>query len=106
VPPASDAKYEAWMSGLVDVMFAGIRHFGGLRLPLPKRLPPAVMRAIAAPTLLVYGDQEKMYAAPRAVEVARAHLANLETLVIPDASHDLTIGKASTVNDAIVKFLD
>jgi pimeloyl-ACP methyl ester carboxylesterase len=105
VPPAGDDHYEAWMSALVDVMFTGIRHFGGLRLPLPKRLPPEVMRAIAAPTLLVYGEQEKMYAAPRAVAVARAHVAKLETLLVPDASHDLTIGQAARVNDAVAQFL-
>jgi pimeloyl-ACP methyl ester carboxylesterase len=104
VPPAGDARYEAVMSALVDVMHTGIRHFGGLRLPLPKRLPPDVMRAIAAPTLLVYGAQERMYSSARAVEVARRHLPNLEHVILPDASHDLTL-QGTRVNDCVSRFL-
>jgi pimeloyl-ACP methyl ester carboxylesterase len=106
VPAAGDARYEAWMSALVDVMHAGICNFRGRTLPLPARLLPATMRAIAAPTLLVYGVEEKMYPAARAIEVARAHLPALQTLLVPDASHDLTLRQAPRIDEAIVRFLD
>ena len=106
VPAGGGARYEAWMSGLVDVMHAGICNFRGRSLPLPQRLAPETMRAIAAPTLLVYGEQEKMYAATRAIEVARAHLPALETLLVPDASHDLTLRQPRLIDDAIVRFLE
>ena len=106
VPGADDARYDAWMSALVDVMHAGIRNFPGRTLPLPQRLPPEVMRAIAAPTLLVYGEHEKMYAARPAIERARVHLRTLETLLVPDASHDLTLRQARRIDEAIVRFLD
>jgi pimeloyl-ACP methyl ester carboxylesterase len=105
VPAPGDARYDAWMRALIDVMHAGICNFRGRTLPLPQRLPPDVMRAIVAPTLLVYGEQEKMYAATRAIEVARAHLPKLETLLVPDASHDLTLRQARTIDAAVVKFL-
>lgn len=105
VPAVGDARYEAWMDALVDVMHAGICNFRGRTLPLPKRLPPAVMRAVAAPTLLVYGEQEKMYAPEPALELARAHLPALETLLVADASHDLTLRQARVIDDAIVQFL-
>jgi pimeloyl-ACP methyl ester carboxylesterase len=105
VPAQNDAKYEAWMRGLVDVMHAGICHFRGRSLPLPARLPTETMRALAAPTLLVYGEQEKMYAAKPAIERARAHVATLETLLVPDASHDLTLRQPRLIDDAIVRFL-
>jgi len=105
VPAVDDARYEAWMDGLVDVMHAGICRFTGRTLPLPQRLPPDVMRAITAPTLLVYGESEKMYAAERAIAVARAHLPTLETLLVPDASHDLTLRQPRIVDAAIVRFL-
>src|SRR5262245_17068907 len=82
VPPPGDARYEAPMSALVDVMHTGLCHFGGMSLPLPQRLPPEVMRAIVAPTLLLYGEHEKMYSAARAVEVARRHLASLTCAVL------------------------
>jgi pimeloyl-ACP methyl ester carboxylesterase len=106
VSGAGDARYETWMDGLVDVMHAGICNFRGRTLPYPQRLRPEVMRAIVAPTLLVYGESEKMYAARSAIERARAHVPSLETLLLPDASHDLTLRQAERVDDAIVKFLD
>jgi pimeloyl-ACP methyl ester carboxylesterase len=105
VAAVDDARYEAWMTGLIDVMHAGIRNFRGRTLPFPQKLPPDVMRAIAAPTLLVYGEHEKMYAATRAIEVARAHLPTLETVLVPDASHDVTMRQSRIVDEAIVRFL-
>ena len=105
VPAVDDARYEAWMEALIDVMHAGVCAFRGPTLPYPQKLAPAVMRAIAAPTLLVYGEQEKMYGAPAAIEVARAHVPKLETLLVPDASHDLTLRQAARVDDAVVRFL-
>ena len=103
--PTDDARYDRWMSALVDVMHAGICNFRGRTLPLPQRLPVETMRAIAAPTLLVYGEEEKMYAAKKAIEVARAHVPTLETLLVPDASHDLTLRQPGLIDDAIVRFL-
>jgi pimeloyl-ACP methyl ester carboxylesterase len=105
VPAPGDARYEAWMRALVDVMHAGICNFRGRTLPLPQRLKPETMRAIAAPTLLVYGEQEKMYPARRAIEVARTHVPKLETLLVPDASHDLTLRQSRLIDDAVVRFL-
>lgn len=105
VPAPGDGKYEAWMRGLVDVMHAGICHFRGRTLPLPQRLSPETMRAIAAPTLLVYGAQEKMYAAKKAIEVARSDVRSLETLLLPDASHDLTLRQPRAIDEAVVRFL-
>lgn len=106
VPPPNDAAYEAYLAALVDVMYTGLKHFGSTGpLPLPKKLPPAVMRAIAAPTLLLYGESEKMYSAAAAVEVARAHVSKLEPHVIAQASHDLTFARPAEVNAHIVRFL-
>jgi pimeloyl-ACP methyl ester carboxylesterase len=103
---AEDARYDAWMSALVDVMHAGIRNFPGRTLPLPQRLSPETMRAIAAPALLIYGEAEKMYSPRPAIERARAHLSSLKTLLVPDASHDLTLRQPDRVDEAIVQFLD
>jgi pimeloyl-ACP methyl ester carboxylesterase len=111
VPPAGDAAvaaaYEAYLAALVDVMHAGHRHFGGLKpgLPLPQPMPAATMRALAAPTLLLYGDREKMYPAAAAAALARSHVPSLECHVLPDASHDLTFGRAALVNEHLVRFL-
>ena len=41
VAAVGDAHYEAWMTGLIDVMHAGIRNFSGRTLPLPQKLAPS-----------------------------------------------------------------
>jgi hypothetical protein len=46
-----------------------------------------------------------MYSPRPAIERARAYLPSLETLLVPDASHDLTLRQPRRVDDAIVHFL-
>lgn len=100
-----DAVYNDVMDGLVDVMHAGHHHFPMFGLPLPGTLPPEVLQAIAAPTLLVYGANEKMHPAERAVAAAQKALPSLQSVVVADASHDLTMRQAARVNEAVVQFL-
>jgi pimeloyl-ACP methyl ester carboxylesterase len=64
-----------------------------------------VLQAIAAPTLLVYGANEKMHPAERAVAAAKRALPSLQSVVVADASHDLTMRQAAKVNEAVVQFL-
>jgi pimeloyl-ACP methyl ester carboxylesterase len=87
VPPRDDATYEGYMSGLCDVMFTGHRYFPNFVLPLPRGLPTL---PIVAPTLLLYGDQEKTHAAEAAVARARASIASIDCVIVRNASHNLT----------------
>ncbi|MDB4967076.1 MAG: carboxylesterase [Myxococcales bacterium] len=100
-----DAVYNDVMDGLVDVMHAGHHNFPMFGLPLPGTIAPEVLQKIKAPALLVYGANEKMHAAERAVAVAKAAMPSLESVVIPEASHDLTMRQAAKVNAAVVAFL-
>ena len=100
-----DARYDALMNALVDVMYTGSRHFGSLGLPLPRPIPAETLRRIQAPTLLLYGDREKMHRPDAAVTFARAHVARLEPHVLTDASHDLTLRQPGAVDQAIASFL-
>jgi pimeloyl-ACP methyl ester carboxylesterase len=104
VPGGGDG-YEACMDGLVDVMLAGHRHFPAFGLPLPRPIPPEVLRRIRAPALLVYGEREKMHDAARASSAARRHLPALACVLVPDASHDLTLRQPDLVNAAVTAFL-
>lgn len=103
--PAARSAYDALLGGIVDVMHEGHRTFPIFGLPVPAPLPEEVARKIVAPTLLVYGEQEKMYPAAAAIEVARARIANLTSVLIPAASHDLTFGQPARVNQAVSEFL-
>ncbi len=103
--PAARAAYDDTMGALVDVMHAGHRTFPLFGMPLPKPIPEDVTRKIVAPTLLVYGAQEKQYPAAAAVEVAKTRIATLQAELIPQASHDLTFGQATRVNELVTQFL-
>jgi pimeloyl-ACP methyl ester carboxylesterase len=102
VPPSDDATYEGYMSALVDVMHAGHGAFPRFALPLPRGLPQS---PIVAPTLLLYGDQERMHVAEMAVAQAKAAIRSIECAIIHDASHNLTMSQAALVNNHIVRFL-
>jgi pimeloyl-ACP methyl ester carboxylesterase len=102
VPPPNDAIYEGYMSGLVDVMFAGHRAFPRFVLPLPRGLPH---QRIVAPTLLLYGDQEKMHAAETGIAQAKTVVPGIECIIVRDASHNLTMSQPAIVNQHILRFL-
>ena len=46
-----------------------------------------------------------MHSADRAVVAATRALPSLQHVIIPDASHDLTMRQAALVNDAVTNFL-
>jgi pimeloyl-ACP methyl ester carboxylesterase len=102
VPPHEDAIYEGYMSALVEVMYTGHRAFPRFSLPLPRGLPES---PIVAPTLLLYGDQEKMHVPETAVARAKAAIPTIECAIVRDASHNLTMSQAALVNNQIIRFL-
>jgi pimeloyl-ACP methyl ester carboxylesterase len=63
------------------------------------------LRGINVPTLFLVGENEKIYAAQEAVQRLSRVAPQIETAVIPDAGHDLTIVQAELVNRLVVAFL-
>lgn len=72
---------------------------------VPSVIPPEEFRGFAVPTLLVVGEKEVIYPAGKVAETAKSLIADLETRVIPGASHSLTIEHAGIVNEATLRFL-
>jgi pimeloyl-ACP methyl ester carboxylesterase len=58
------------------------------------------------PTLFLVGENEKIYSAQQAVEHLNTVAPNIETAIIPNAGHDLTLVQADVVNDRILDFLE
>jgi pimeloyl-ACP methyl ester carboxylesterase len=102
VPPHADARYEGYMNGLIDVMHTGHRVFPRFSLPLPRGFPES---PIVAPTLLLYGDQEKIHVPEMAVARAKAAIRTIECVIVREASHNLTMSQAAVVNKHIIRFL-
>ena len=71
----------------------------------PAVLSTREVRAIAAPTLLLIGDGEKLYDPVAMLALARRRMPKLEGAVVPDADHVAAMAQPDDVNERIVGFL-
>ena len=46
-----------------------------------------------------------MYSASKAIERLRRSAPNIQTALVPDAGHDLTVVQAELVNETVLDFL-
>jgi pimeloyl-ACP methyl ester carboxylesterase len=65
----------------------------------------AELGSLAHHVLLIVGGQSRIYDPRRAVERATKHVADLEAVIIPHASHALTMQDAEVVNPRVSEFL-
>lgn len=76
------------------------------RMPItPSVLTDNELKSIMVPTLFLVGENEKIYPARKAVERLNNLAPQIQTDIIPDAGHDLTIVQAELVNNKIIDFL-
>jgi pimeloyl-ACP methyl ester carboxylesterase len=87
-----------------DAYLAG-RSFKPPRLANPTVLTDAQWRSIRVPVLYLVGENEKIYDAQEAVQRLNDVAPDVETHVIPDAGHDLTIVQADLVHKKVLEFL-
>jgi pimeloyl-ACP methyl ester carboxylesterase len=57
------------------------------------------------PVLYLVGENEKIYDAQEAVARLNRVAPEVETRVVPDAGHDLTVVQADRVNEMVLEFL-
>ncbi len=60
---------------------------------------------VAAPTLLLIGDHERIYRPEDAIRAARQLMPNLEAEIIPNAHHIAALAQPAVVDDRIIRFL-
>jgi epoxide hydrolase 4 len=96
------ARYvEAWSqpgaaSGMIDYYRAAVRE--------PPKRAAAAIRAISAPTLVIWG-QEDRYLGPALAEPEHDDVPNLEAVErVPDASHWVHHDQANRVNQLLIDF--
>jgi pimeloyl-ACP methyl ester carboxylesterase len=87
-----------------DGYLAG-RSFKPVRPANPTVLTDAQWRSIRVPVLYLVGENEKIYAPREAVERLNRVAPHVETHIIPDAGHDLTIVQADLVHEKVLDFL-
>ncbi len=90
---------------LVDDAMLGLKCFK-FRMPItPSVLTDNELQSIKAPTLFLVGENEKLYPAKKAVERLNTLAPQIQTEIIPNAGHDLTIVQAELVNRRVLDFL-
>ncbi len=73
-------------------------------------VPPTVLKdeelaSIKVPTLFLVGENEKLYSAQQAVQRLNEVAPQIETEIIPDCGHGLTIEQTEMVDKRILEFL-
>lgn len=90
---------------LVDDAMMALKCFQ-FRMPItPSVLTDNELQSIKVQTLFLVGENEKLYPAKRAVERLNTIAPQIQTEIIPNAGHDLTIVQAELVNRTVLDFL-
>ena len=90
--------------GVNELMMA-TRCFKPAKFPGPTVLKDEDLQSIKVPTLFLVGENEVIYSAQKAVQRLNEVAPYIQTEVIPNAGHDLTIVQAEMVNQKILEFL-
>jgi pimeloyl-ACP methyl ester carboxylesterase len=92
----------------VELIYLGLKHF---RIPNEtRRIIPAVfsdreLQTLEMPVLLLFGEDEVMYDAAKALARARQLIRNLEGDLIPNCRHEMCFSQRRIVDSRARKFL-
>ena len=100
-----DAISRVLFENAVDDMFLASRCFKPKHFVQPTVLKDSELRSIRVPTLYLVGENEKIYSAQKAVQRLGKVAPHINTEVIPDAGHGLTIEQTEMVDGKILEFL-
>lgn len=86
---------------------SGVKHF---RYPDPQKsiftnvFSDAELKSITVPTLFIVGENEVIYNPVAAIERVNQLIPNAETILVPHASHLVSMEQPELVNNRILKF--
>jgi pimeloyl-ACP methyl ester carboxylesterase len=96
------APRDAAWSALIAVTMAEAPELSVISPPV---FGKAELRAIRAPTLLLIGDQERLYDPRATLKLALRRMPGLEGAIVPDADHIAAMAQPDDVNARIIRFL-
>ena len=90
----------------VEQMFLSQRCFKPKMLPGPTVLTDIELQNLNVPTLYLVGENEKIYSPQEAIQRLNRISPQINTALIPNAGHDLTVVQSDMVNKIILNFLE
>jgi pimeloyl-ACP methyl ester carboxylesterase/TM2 domain-containing membrane protein YozV len=100
-----DEGGRALAEDLVEQMYLAQRCFKPKMLPGPTVLADKELKNLEVPTLYLVGENEKIYSAQEAIHRLKRIAPHIESEIIPDAGHDLTVVQSELVNQIVLDFL-
>jgi pimeloyl-ACP methyl ester carboxylesterase len=85
--------------------YVAARSFKPKSLANPNVLSNSDLMSLGVRMLFLVGENEKLYSPQAAVERLNTVAPQVETAIIPNAGHDLTMARAALVNRKILEFL-
>jgi pimeloyl-ACP methyl ester carboxylesterase len=101
-----DTISKRFVDAHVDDAYLGLRCFKFKQPPNPAVCKDDELRDIKVPMLIMFGENEKMYNAQRAVQRINDIAPHIKTDIIPNCGHDLIIIQKKIVNKLILEFLN
>ena len=100
-----DEASKQLVNDLVDDAFLALRCYK-LKMPVtPTVLCDEELARIPTPSLFMVGENEVIYPAEKAIERLAQANPKVQTVLIPNAGHDLTMVQADLVNREVLAFL-
>ena len=100
-----DESGRKMLEELIDDVELAARCFKKPRRIFPSVLTDKELKDLTVPTLYLVGENEKIYAARKAVQRLNRVAPQIETEIIPGAGHDLTFVQPEMVAARIIGFL-
>jgi pimeloyl-ACP methyl ester carboxylesterase len=98
---ASDAAVDEVAIEALQVIFKNQK----LNTSVPRTFTDADLQGVTCPTLFLVGEYEVIYNPHKALARAKNTLPNVQTRLIPNASHALASEQPDLVNQCIIDFL-
>jgi pimeloyl-ACP methyl ester carboxylesterase len=105
-PNLSNEKTRRLYERLLTQFALGQRHFRSAGGVLPIAYKDEELRSVRSPTLVLIGQQESLLDPVAAVRPARQLIPYVQAELVPQASHDLPVSRAETVNERVLAFLE
>jgi pimeloyl-ACP methyl ester carboxylesterase len=90
----------------VDETFIAARSFKGKQMVNPSVLTDEELQSIKVPILFMVGENEKIYSPQEVLERLNRVAPQIQTKLIANAGHDLTMAQAELVNNLIIEFVN